>query len=90
MFDFIVGLRRKRNLRANADADDPGEDVSVSSLPSVEDFLTDFGDFFSFEGEREVSIELRRELFKEVFCSFSSTILSSVRLCFFRVNELPF
>ena len=43
----MVGLRLRRDFLANADADDPGEDVSVCSLPSVDDFLMEFGDFFS-------------------------------------------
>ena len=85
----MVGLRIRRDFLANADADDPGEDVSVCSLPSVDDFLMEFGDFFSLDGVR-ASIEPRRELFVEDFGSFSSTILSSVRLCFFLVTEFPF
>ena len=86
---FMVGLRLKRDFLAKAEAEDPGEDVSVCSLPSVDDFRIELGDFFSFDGER-ANIELRRELFAEDLGSFSSTILSSVRLCFFLVIEFPF
>ena len=85
----MVGLRLKRDFLANADADEPGEDVSVSSLPSVDDFLKEFGDAFSLDGVRGI-IELRRELFAEDFGSFSSTMLSSVMLGFFLVAEFPF
>ena len=85
----MVGLRLSRDFLANAEADDPGEDVSVWSLPSVDDFLMEFGDFFSLDGVR-AKIEPRRELSAEDFGSFSSTILSSVRLCFFLVTEFPF
>ena len=86
----MVGLRFKRDLRANAEADEPGDDVSVSSIPSVEDFRMEIGDFFSFDGDRDVNIELRRELLAEFFGSISSTILSSVRLGFFLATELSF
>ena len=72
LFVFMVGLRFSRDFLANAEADDPGEDVSVCSLPSVDDFRIEFGDFFSLDGER-ANIELRRELFAEDFGSFSSS-----------------
>ena len=70
-------------------ADEPGEDVSVSSFPSVEDFLMEFGDAFSLDGVRGI-IELRRELLAEDFCSFSSIMLSSLMLGFFLVAGFSF
>ena len=85
----MVGLRLKRDFLARAEADEPGEDVSVNSLPSVEDFLMEFGDFFSFDGVRGI-IELRRELLAEDFCSFSSIMLSSLMLGFFLVAGFSF
>ena len=72
-----------RDFLINAEADEPGEDVSEFSIASVDDCpLVVFGGLFCFE-EVFGRVEFRRELSVDDFCLLSSTPLSSVVLNFF-------
>ena len=84
----MVGLRLKRDFLIKAEADETGEDVFEVSIASLEDFTMVFGDFFVLEGVF-IWVEFRLELLDDLY-PFSSTILSSVTLCFFLRESVLF